>query len=305
ALTDDAWKEVVTMNIPEEREPTLEITVEREKRDGQPPSRCNCKVQTECPPGPPGPPGLKGEDGIPGVPGYPGPDGVGAGRFALEINSRGCIKCPAGRPGLRGPTGRPGRPGRDGSPGLPGVSMGVGRPGPRGAPGDRGAPGPDGPIGPPGKPGRNGVRWLRGPPGPRGQPGGLGPPGPPGRPGVAEEGPDGLPGPPGDQGRPGMPGPMGKPGRPGAPGIPGLDAEYCPCPARGVSRSVHQDEGYEDDTVSSDEPIVHPSATQFFEHRKRIGFPETYDIPPAVARRQFGKGEQLLRLTHQLQYNIL
>ncbi|KAK5986939.1 hypothetical protein GCK32_011910, partial [Trichostrongylus colubriformis] len=45
-------------------------------------------------------------------------------------------------------------------------------------------------------------------------------------------------------------------------------------------------DGYEEDTVSGDEPIVHPSSTQTFEHRRRIGFPEVYETPPGVARRR-------------------
>ncbi|VDL77582.1 unnamed protein product [Nippostrongylus brasiliensis] len=168
--------------------------------------------------------------------------------------------------------GPPGVPGMNGARGS--ASYRVGKPGPPGPPGDRGVQGREGPIGIPGQPGRDGVR--------PGMPGRPGPPGPPGPPGVAEEGPDGLPGPAGKPGRPGMPGAMGKPGPPGPLGEPGQDAEYCPCPPRGVSGSKIPDDGLEGDVVLSDEPIVHPSATQTFEHRKRMGFPETYEVPPPM-----------------------
>uniref|UniRef100_A0A7I4YNF1 Col_cuticle_N domain-containing protein n=1 Tax=Haemonchus contortus TaxID=6289 RepID=A0A7I4YNF1_HAECO len=287
ALTDDAWTEIMAMDIRQERSPTSDVVVEREKKAAMPLPQCKCSVQPseQCPPGPPGQPGFKGEDGIPGVPGAPGPDGIGAESYTIYFR-KDCLKCPAGKPGRRGPPGRPGRRGRDGFPGVPGVSKTArGKPGPPGPRGDRGAPGANGPIGPPGKPGREGTRWLPGKPGPRGPPGKAGPAGATGKPGVAEEGPDGLPGPPGEQGRPGMPGPMGKPGKPGKPGVPGVDAEYCSCPARGIYRVAEVD-GFKEDEISSQEPIVHPSSTQQLEHQERVGYPETYEIPPGVTRRR-------------------
>ncbi|WKY08472.1 hypothetical protein Q1695_007751 [Nippostrongylus brasiliensis] len=280
ALTDDAWTEVVGMDDRPSRMASFESIFARTKRADLP-ARCRCMLESQCPPGPPGPPGLDGDDGIPGERGYPGPNGLDAGP-SYDQNT-GCIQCPAGPSGQRGAPGRPGPPGVPGMNGARGsASYRVGKPGPPGPPGDRGVQGREGPIGIPGQPGRDGVRYIPGSPGRPGMPGRPGPPGPPGPPGVAEEGPDGLPGPAGKPGRPGMPGAMGKPGPPGPLGEPGQDAEYCPCPPRGVSGSKIPDDGLEGDVVLSDEPIVHPSATQTFEHRKRMGFPETYEVPPPM-----------------------
>ncbi|ETN80601.1 nematode cuticle collagen domain protein [Necator americanus] len=286
-LTDDAWTEVIKMDLPPSKKPTFENLIRREKRNAwNLPSFCSCMAQSMCPPGAPGRPGLDGDDGAPGLPGPRGPDGVD-GATGLTFNREtGCIQCPAGPPGPRGTPGSAGSPGPQGPDGPRGSrGYGAGPPGPPGPPGDPGAAGCEGPAGHPGSPGRDGVRYIPGPRGLPGMPGARGLPGPPGPPGVAEEGPDGMPGPRGREGLPGMPGPIGKPGPAGESGEPGFDADYCPCPPRG---SVRQQAAptLEEDKISEWEPIVHPSATQFFEHRRResetkhttFSPPETYEI---------------------------
>ncbi|EYB96237.1 hypothetical protein Y032_0152g2877 [Ancylostoma ceylanicum] len=284
-LTDDAWTEVIKMELPPSTKSSFENLIKREKRNMNLPEFCSCMAQSMCPPGPPGRPGLDGDDGFPGLPGSRGPNGVDGG-IGLVLNSdTGCIQCPAGPPGPPGAPGPAGLPGARGMDGLRGDrTYGVGRPGPPGPPGDRGAPGRVGAAGTPGNPGREGVRYIRGR-GLPGMPGPRGPPGPSGPAGVAEEGPDGLPGPAGKPGLPGMPGPLGRPGEVGMAGEPGFDADYCPCPPRGTVRQQAAPT-YEEEKVSDEEPIVHPSATQIFEHRKRVPelsepevfFPETYEI---------------------------
>ncbi|CAJ0604395.1 unnamed protein product [Cylicocyclus nassatus] len=260
-LTDDAWTEVIKMEIPPSSKPTFKSLIKRQSRNLDLPSFCSCMAESACPRGPPGRPGLDGDDGAPGLPGPKGPDGLDASGHTYNIDT-GCIMCPAGPPGPRGPPGQAGAPGPQGLDGPRGVNgYGVGRPGPPGPPGDRGEPGCEGKPGIPGNPGRDGVRYFPRPPGLPGMPGPQGPPGPPGPPGVAEEGPDGLPGIRGKPGLPGMPGPVGKPGEEGDAGEPGFDADYCPCPPRGTIRG-QEPPPTEQELVSEDEPIVHPMAAQ-------------------------------------------
>ncbi|CAJ0930893.1 unnamed protein product, partial [Mesorhabditis belari] len=128
-----------------------------------------------------------------------------------------------------GPPGPPGAPGEAGSPGTPGPSGMDGVVGPSRAClqqaeciqcpiGPAGSPGPDGP---------QGAVGPQGQPGAPAQPGGQGPAGPAGPAGDA-----GAPGPQGPAGENGKKGIDGAPGVDGGVGIPGRDAEYCPCPPR-------------------------------------------------------------------------
>uniref|UniRef100_A0A915Q087 Nematode cuticle collagen N-terminal domain-containing protein n=1 Tax=Setaria digitata TaxID=48799 RepID=A0A915Q087_9BILA len=186
------------------------------------------KHQKVCPPGPTGPPGDPGEDGFNGLPGKEGAVGM------YDSPKEGpCAQCPAGRPGLPGYKGRRGPRGpvgRKGEPGKPGRNGEVGEEGPEG---DIGLIGPQGPPGPKGQPGKDGYRYTRGPPGAKGESGPRGPEGDEGPPGErGDEGESGLPGEPGYRGPTGVEGQPGNPGPPGKPGIIGIDAEYCPCPAR-------------------------------------------------------------------------
>ncbi|KAF7637061.1 Col_cuticle_N domain-containing protein [Meloidogyne graminicola] len=197
-------------------------------------SQCNCGRQpNNCPSGPPGQkgqPGIPGEDGANGLAGKPGMDSV-----PIEVShptQNACVKCPAGAPGMPGPVGPQGPPGSTGMPGMPGrmgQNGGFGPPGPVGDQGPFGLPGQPGESGKPGNPGMRGQgkpghKGPTGLPGPQGQAGAQGASPPSGKPGP--------PGPSGPAGAPGIPGQPGQPGKAGGKGVPGSDAEYCPCPPR-------------------------------------------------------------------------
>ncbi|KJH52676.1 nematode cuticle collagen domain protein [Dictyocaulus viviparus] len=62
-LTDDAWKEVMSMETRPSEMPTFDSIIGRTKREIQLPDFCSCMHESTCPPGPPGAPGLDGEDG--------------------------------------------------------------------------------------------------------------------------------------------------------------------------------------------------------------------------------------------------
>nr|CAD2205537.1 unnamed protein product [Meloidogyne enterolobii] len=174
-------------------------------------------------------------DGEPGTAGAPGSSQVASdpGNAYGETVIPGCGKCPAGPTGLPGYKGKRGPRGDKGAKGSPGAPGRDGQPGDEGPEGEIGLPGDIGDAGVKGTPGEDGVGYAKVDPGPKGA---AGPPGEAGDEGpTGDRGDDAAPGPQGPIGPPGARNDKGKDGingSPGTQGLPGADAEYCPCPER-------------------------------------------------------------------------